>query len=85
MEVHVPFQEIRLVARAQTVQAADIVSITFSFIVSFVSLLTPRGGTPIKYDGGGEEKVELNPKPIKIQILGQFGTQKNTYISNMAP
>ena len=79
-----PFQEIRLVARAQTVQAANIVSITFSFIVSFVSLLTPRGGTPIKYDGG-EANVELNPKPIKIQILGQFGTQKNTYISNMAP
>ena len=29
--------------------------------------------------GGGVLKVDLNPKPKKI-ILGQFGTQKNTYI-----
>ena len=30
--------------------------------------------------GGGVPKVELNPKPKKILILGQFGTLKNTYI-----
>ena len=29
---------------------------------------------------GEEGEVELNLKPIKIQILGQFGTLKNKYI-----
>ena len=29
--------------------------------------------------GGGDPKVELNPKPKNILILDQFGTLKNTY------
>ena len=45
---------------------------------------SPRDRTPGKYDGngggGGGREVELNLKPIKIQILGQFGTLKNKYI-----
>ena len=32
---------------------------------------------PENFDGGWGPKVELNPKPIKIPILGQFGTLKN--------
>ena len=36
------------------------------------------GGHPENYDGGGGggAKIEVNPKPKKIQILGQFGTPK---------
>ena len=42
-----------------------------------------RLGVPEKYygeggGGGGGPKFELNPKPKKIPILGQFGTLKNT-------
>ena len=32
--------------------------------------------------GGGGPKVELNPKPKKIPILGQFGTQKYIHIKH---
>ena len=30
--------------------------------------------------GGGGAKVELNSKPKKIQIIGQFGALKNIHI-----
>ena len=30
--------------------------------------------------GGGDPKVEINPKPKKKTILGLFVTLKNTYI-----
>ena len=34
--------------------------------------------------GGGGAKVELNPKPRKIKILGQFGTL-NVNLKNIVP
>ena len=36
----------------------------------------PGSGLPEKYVGGGGPKVELNPKPKKTPILGQFGALK---------
>ena len=48
--------------------------------------MLPRGGTPAKILlGEGGPKVELNPKPKKIALLGQFDTLKNTFIQNMVP
>ena len=36
--------------------------------------------------GGGGPKVELNPKPKRIPILGQFGALKiYIHIKNMVP
>ena len=39
------------------------------------SWYAPRGGTPGKIRRGGPE-VELNPKPKKVPILGQYGALK---------
>ena len=47
----------------------------------------PEVVLPEKYDGGvGGPKVELNPKPKRIPILGQFGALKiYIHIKNMVP